>query len=57
MLTADQLSKMSTEELELLVRKTKFVEMPSTKELEKMNVGIYDKDGNLIGEKEGGEYE
>ena len=36
MYTADQLSKMSTEELELLVRQTKFVEMPSKKELEKI---------------------
>ncbi len=55
MYTADQLSKMSMEELELLVRQTKFIEVFSMKEIEKMNIGIYDKDGNLIGVKEGGE--
>lgn len=52
MFTAEQLSKLSLEELEKLYRETPEPEVPTLKELENMNVGIYDEKGKLIGELE-----
>ena len=56
MYTAEELSKMSTEELEKILKEMKLDRLPTLEELKSMNVGIYDEDGGLIGEKEGGEY-
>ncbi len=56
MFTAEQLRKMTLEETEKILRNMPKADIPSIKELEPFNVGIYDEDGHLIGEKEGGEY-
>jgi len=56
MFTAEQLGKLSLEELEKLMRETPEPKAPTLKELESMNVGIYDEKGKLIGDKEGDDY-
>lgn len=55
MYTAEQLGKMSEEELENILNELPPFH-PTIDELRRFDVGIYDKDGNLIGDKEGDEY-
>ena len=54
--TAEELSNMSEKELEVLLDSMPGFETPSDEVLNTMDVGIYDKDGNLIGIKEGDDY-
>lgn len=51
--TANQLSTMSLEELEKLYKSMKEPTQAQKKlAWKKMDIGIYDKDGNLIGDKQ-----
>ncbi len=54
--TAEDLSKMSEEELEALLKSMPKFEAPSDEVLATMDVGIYDEKGDLIGIKEGDDY-
>ncbi len=56
MFTAEQLGRLTLEELEKIMRETPVPNTPTLKELESMNVGIYDENGKLIGDKEGDDY-
>lgn len=57
MYTAEELSRMTSEELERLAMSVSNIELPSIEILRTMDVGVYDENGHLIGEKPGGEYE
>ena len=54
--TADDLRKMTSEDLERLALYVSDTELPYLTVLRTVDVGIYDKKGHLIGEKTGGEY-
>ncbi|MBR1634133.1 MAG: hypothetical protein IJ682_03620 [Lachnospiraceae bacterium] len=54
--TAEELRNMTVEETELILKNMPKFELPPKEILKLMDVGIYDKDGHLIGEKPGGEY-
>lgn len=51
MVTAEQLSKMSPEQREKILRNMSDLKTPILEELDQFNVGLYDNNGNLIGEK------
>ncbi len=51
--TAEQLNKMSSEQCEKILRNMSDLKIPTLEELEQFNVGLYDNNGNLIGEKNG----
>ncbi len=51
-ITANDLAEMSEEELEELLMSMPKFEAPSDKVISTMDVGIYDKNGDLIGIKE-----
>lgn len=54
--TADDLSKMSEDELEKLLNRMPKFEPATDEILASMDVGIYDKNGNLVGIKSGDDY-
>lgn len=54
--TAQELQQMSAEELDRIVSEMEGENLPNIEVLKMMDVGVYDKNGRLIGEKSGGEY-
>ena len=56
MYTAEQLSKFSSIEIQKIVDSMPKLQRPNKETLDKLNVGVYDKDGHLTDEKEGDEY-
>lgn len=54
--TAQELQQMTPEELEKIASEMSGIDLPSIEVLKTMDVGLYDKNGRLIGEKSGGEY-
>lgn len=54
--TAQELQQMTPEELEKIASEISGIDLPSIEVLKTMDVGLYAKNGRLIGEKPGGEY-